>query len=97
MCSAKKVDMLEIWRKILIVEEPIIFEFEVRLSTQRLMFESLWYKHMDMIWELVWIFVIISEWLSWGEINWICMRHFWGYGKDLLAIEIEFKADHSFD
>ena len=30
---------------ILIVEEPIIFEFEVRLSTQRLMFESLWYKH----------------------------------------------------
>ena len=25
---------------ILIVEEPIIFEFEVRLSTQRLMFES---------------------------------------------------------
>ena len=34
---------------ILIVEKPIIFEFEVKLSTQRLMFESLWYKHIDMI------------------------------------------------
>ena len=49
---------------ILIVEEPIIFEFEVRLSTQRRMFESLWYKHIDMIWELVKILVIISKWLS---------------------------------
>ena len=28
----------------------IIFEFEVGLSTQRLMFEVVWYKHMDMIW-----------------------------------------------
>ena len=32
----------------------IIFEFEVVLRTQRLMFESVWYKNMDMIWGLVW-------------------------------------------
>ena len=32
----------------------IIFEFEVVLRTQRLMFESVWYKNMDMILGLVW-------------------------------------------
>ena len=51
---------------ILIVEEQIIFEFEVRLSTQRLMLNpygiNIWTWSEDQF-----EFVIISEWLSWGE------------------------------
>ena len=30
--------------------EIIIFKIEVGSSTQRLIFEVVWYKHMDMIW-----------------------------------------------